>query len=222
LNKRQEKSDHLFKIRQINPENPEPDLIKEAAGVIEQGGIVAFPAKNLYGLGADAFNLEAVDKIFRIKQRSYQKPLLVLIKHKDELERLVRAVPPAANRIIDRFWPGRVTIVFEVKAGLPIKLTAKTGRIGVRLPAQPVAAALTNAVKNPITGTSANISGNIGCSNVADLDPIIIDKLDLILDIGSLPEGVGSTVVDVTTGKVKILREGTVPAKDVFNALTAI
>ncbi|MFC1816873.1 L-threonylcarbamoyladenylate synthase, partial [Thermodesulfobacteriota bacterium] len=90
-----------------------------------------------------------------------------------------------------------------------------TGTIGS------IAAALVNAVKNPITGTSANISGNIGCSNIADLDTIIIDKLDLILEAGSLPKGVGSTVVDVTAGQVKILREGSVPAEDVFNALNS-
>jgi len=219
LIKRPEKSEHLSKIRQINPEDPQPDLIKEAGEVIGSGGIVTFPTKHLYGLGADAFNPEALDRIFEIKQRPYQKPLLVLIRHRRELERLVRAVPPIATRIIDRFWPGGVTLVFEAKAGLPIRLIAKTGKIGVRLAAHPVAAALANAVKNPITGTSANISGNIGCSKVADLDPSIIDQLSLILDAGSLPKGVGSTVVDVTGDRITILREGTVPAKAIYDAL---
>ena len=94
-----------------------------------------------------------------------------------------------------------------------------TGGIGVRLPAHPVAVALVNVLKNPITGTSANISGETGCSDVSNLDAAIKEKIDLILDAGALPDGVGSTVVDVTADPVKILREGGVPAKDIFGVL---
>lgn len=209
----------MDRVRKINPLKPQPDLIMEAARVIKRGGIVSFPTRCLYGLGADAFNVDAVDRVFEIKQRPYKKALLVLINNQKVLDKLVRYVPPAASCIMENFWPGKVTIVFEAKDTLPANLTAGTGKIGVRLPGHPVAFALVNAVQGPITGTSANLSGHAGCSSIPDLDSLIADKLDLILDAGSLKGGVGSTVVDVTYDFPRILREGEVPAKDIFAVL---
>lgn len=207
------------KIRQVDPRNPQPVPIGEAAEVIAGGGIVAFPTRNLYGLGADALNGRAVENIFRIKRRTPQKPLLVLIKHRSELQRIVRNVPPAASILMDRFWPGGLTIVFEAKPELPHLLTAGSGKIGVRLPAHPVAAALVRAAFHPVTGTSANISGEAGCSSLSQLAPSIRDCVDLILDAGPLPPGIGSTVMDVTVEPFRILREGSISAQDLFRAL---
>jgi len=207
------------KIRQVNPRYPASAVISEAGEVIATGGIVAFPTKHLYGLGADAFNCEAVQKIFRIKRRPPHMPLLILIKDRSELRRIVRKVPPVAATIMDYFWPGGVTIIFEAKAELPLNLTAKSGKIGVRLPAHPVAAALVKSALNPITGTSANISGEAGCSNISLLAPSIRDNVDMILDAGPLPPGIGSSVIDVTVEPFQILREGSVSVQDFYNAL---
>jgi len=204
------------KIKKVNPEYPDPDQIAEAAGVIKRGGSVVFPTTCLYGLGADAFNPEAIDSIFGIKQRSYQKPILVLIHDKKEVNRLVRHVPPAASCIMDTFWPGRVTIVFEADDTLPANLTAGTGKIGVRLCGHAVAYALAKAVNGPVTGTSANLAGHGGCSQIPELDSQVRDAPDLILDAGPLKGGIGSTVIDVTGEIPKILREGIVPEKDIF------
>ncbi len=210
---------YLRKIIKVSPSNPQADIISEAARAIENGGVISFPTKYLYGLGADALNPDAVDRIFEIKQRSYDKPLLILVNQQKDLDLLVHAVPAIALQIIKRFWPGEVTIVFEAKKTLPLNLTAGTGKIGVRLPQHPVAVALTNAVRVPITATSANLTGRGGCSRVSDLDPLITNKLDLILDAGQLEGGTGSTVIDVTFDMPKILREGAVPAKDIFAIL---
>ena len=157
----------MSKTIRLDPINPQQDLIIETARVIKKGGVIAFPTKYLYGLGADAFNSNAVDKVFEIKQRPYNKPLLLLINKKNDLNKLVRSVPLAAQRIIEYFWPGEITIVFESLDTLPSKLTAGTGKIGVRMPEHPVALSLTNAVKGPITATSANITGGRGCSRVS-------------------------------------------------------
>jgi len=207
------------KIRQVNEREPEPDFIREAGEMIAAGGIVAFPTKNLYGLGADAFNPDAVAKIFSIKQRPPQMPLLILIKHRSELDRVVLKIPPVAEFIMDRFWPGGITLIFEAKAELPPNLTAKSGKIGVRLPAHPVAAALAEAAANPITGTSANISGEPGCSRVAELAGTVGNSVDLILDAGPLPPGIGSSVIDVTAEPFRFLREGSVSAEHLHAAL---
>ena len=213
------KKQKSLKILRVDPLHPTHDLIDEAALVIRNGGVISFPTRHLYGLGADAFNADAVDKVFEIKRRSVDKPLLVLIDKQYDLTRLVQNVPYAATRIMERFWPGAITIVFKAKDILPINLTAGTEKIGVRMPEHPVALALTTSVQGPITATSANITGDSGCSRVSDMDPLITDKLDLIIDVGALKGGIGSTVVDVTSGSPKILREGAVSEKDIFAAV---
>ncbi|MCG2754546.1 MAG: threonylcarbamoyl-AMP synthase [Desulfobacteraceae bacterium] len=208
------------KIKRIDPVNPQHDVIVEAARVIERAGIIMFPTSFIYGLGADAFNVDAIDRVFRIKNRPHNKPLSVLVKNREALYGLVQYIPPYASIIMDRFWPGKITIVFKAKDGLPENLTAGTNTIGVRIPEHPAACALVNALDNPITGTSANFSGHAGCSQISDLDPMIADELDLILDAGPLEGGIGSTVIDVTGNLPKILRQGAVAAKDIFAVLS--
>ena len=210
----------INKIRKIDPANPQQDLIVEAAHVIEKGGIVAFPTSFIYGLGADAFNVDAIDRVFRIKKRPLNKPLSVLVRNREILYSLVQYIPSYASIIMDRFWPGKITIVFKAKEGLPENLTAGTGTIGVRIPEHTAACALVNALNNPITGTSANFSGKAGCSQISDLDPLIADELDLILDAGPLEGGIGSTVIDITGDAPKILRQGAIAAKDIFAVLS--
>ena len=204
-------------IRKINPTTPEPEIIAEAAAVIKRGGVIAFPTRCLYGLGADAFNPDAVERMIQIKQRPDNKPILVLIDTRNRLKSLVTHIPPAADAIMEAFWPGRVTLVFEARDLLAVQLTAQTGKIGVRLPGHPAASALVKHVKGPVTGTSANLSGRVGCQRAQDLEPQIAGRLDLILDAGALMGGVGSTVVDVTVDPPMILREGQVTASDILN-----
>jgi len=206
-------------IRKINSQKPEVEIIKEAAGVIKQGGVIVFPTRCLYGLGADAMNPNAVERIIEIKQRPADNPILVLIHSKKQLEMLVEKIPPAANAIMEAFWPGRVTLVFDARGTLPGLLTAQTGKIGVRLAGHPVAAAMLRQVKGPVTGTSANLSGRPGCSRLSDMDPQITGQVDLVLDAGRLQGGVGSTVVDVTEEPPQILREGQIAASQIMGSL---
>ncbi len=203
-------------IFKIAPDRPPFDAVNSAAGIITNGGVVVFPTRGLYGLGADAFNEKAVSRIFKIKQRSTKKPVLVLIHEIRHLERLVKNITPLARRIMSAHWPGRVTLVFDALDTLPAVLTAGTGKIGVRMAGHPVAAALSRAVSGPITGTSANLAGGPGCMCIPDMNPAIIQFADLILDAGPLKGGIGSTVVDVTGRSPVVLREGAVGAVDLF------
>ena len=111
------------KTLKINPQDPRHDLILQAARIIQNGGVIAFPTRYLYGLGADAFNNTAVDRVFAIKRRPYNKPLLVLLDKQENLTRLVRQVPSSAGRIMESFWPGEVTVVFEAKEKGSVVLT---------------------------------------------------------------------------------------------------
>jgi len=199
----------------VRVNTPDSEAIERAGRIIRNGGLVVFPTSGLYGLGADPFNPEAVDRIFMIKGRSRQKPVLVLIHYESELERLVRRVTPLARKLMDRFWPGRITLVMDAAPVLPAGLVAGTGKIGVRLCGHPVGAALIKAAGCPITGTSANLSDQGGCADIAALDARIAQGVDLILDTGPLAGGSGSTVVDVSGKNPVILREGAVPAADI-------
>lgn len=213
------------KIRKAAPGS---EAITDAARVIKNGGVVVFPTRCLYGLGADAFNPDAVERIFEIKQRPSRKPILILIDHPDAVDKLVNSVPSVALQIMEKFWPGRVTIVFEAKDTLSPKLTAGTGKIGIRQCGHPVAAALVRAVGGPVTGTSANLAGEPGCASISELSPQVAEKAGMILDGGGLEGGRGSTVVDVTRGGQHksdagvpwtLLREGAVSEKAMMDVL---
>lgn len=208
--------------------------IARAAQIIHAGGVVVFPAKSLYGLAADALNPRAVERIFKIKQRPLTNPLLVLIDNICQLDLLVqplakkRSSPqqglksylsPAALALIEKFWPGSVTLLFNAVNGLPDALTAGSKKIGIRVPGHPVARALVRAVGGPITGTSANISGKSGCKEIAMLDPEILSSVDMVLDSGTLKGGVGSTVVDVTSDPVRIVREGQISSDEIIKSV---
>ena len=208
------------KTYRIDPENPDPGKIQEAAETIRMGGVIAFPTRCLYGLGADPFNPKAVDRIFKIKQRLSAKPILLLIDNPARLKPLVTRMTGSADDLIKRFWPGRVTLVFDASDKVPDSLMAGTEKIGIRLAGHPTAAALAAAVQGPITGTSANLSGQAGCHRIEDLPPAVVEQLDLILDAGPLRGGRGSTVVDVSGNALKILREGVVSKEEIL-AVTA-
>ncbi len=206
-------------VIKVNPCDPQPLLIQKAAEIISGGGVISFPTRCLYGLGADAFNIQAVKRIFQIKKRSLEKPILILVKNQAQIAHLVTNIPEPAERIMKNFWPGDMTLIFNAGSDVPGILTAGTGKIGIRMPSHPVALALCNALSTPITGTSANFSGEAGYSTLSDFHPEIITQLDLVIDAGALAGGVGSTVIDVTLNPPAVLREGAVPSKKILDFL---
>lgn len=203
------------KILSIDPESPDHETIGKAAALIKKGGLVVFPTSTFYGLGAQAFDSEAVDRVFRVKKRDPQKPLLILIAQPADLAHLVQSIPTSATRLIEAFWPGGLTLVFQATDVLPPNVTGYTGKIGIRLASHPVASALVKAVENPITGTSANLSGRSSCSTVKRLDNSVKDQVDLVLEAGELGGGHGSTVVDVTGDPPTVLRQGVISAEKI-------
>ncbi len=198
---------------------PSADMICQAAQIIHNGGVVVYPTRSLYGLGADIFNAKAVRRIYAIKKRPEHKPLSVLVKNRKVLETLVKTIPTDADLLIERFWPGKMTLVLEASNIVPDYLTAGTGKVGVRCPGHPVATALVKATTHPITATSANLSGCAGCAHVSRLDASVSSAADLILDGGMLCGGAGSTVVDVTADCPVILREGSITSRKILAAL---
>lgn len=210
---------HQNKCIRVDPVHPDAAVIETAGKILSRDGVVIFPAACLYGVAANAHSPEAVEKVFSLKQRPRDNPILVLVRNRIMLEQLVSGIPAAADRLMEAFWPGRLTLVFDAAEQITPLITAGTGKIGVRMPGHPVARALARAVDFPITGTSANLSGQPGCSRAEDLPEAIVEKADLVLDAGKVNGGSGSTIVDITTSPVRVIREGAIAAGEIFKAL---
>lgn len=183
-------------------------VVSEAARIVRRGGVIAMPTDSFYALGACALDEPAVRRVCAIKGQRESKPILVLISDRSQLDTLVARVQPGAAMLMDRFWPGPLTIVFPASPHLPAALTAGTGTIGVRLPAQPLLVKLLRAT-GPLTGTSANRSGASPARTALDVEQNLGCEVDLILDGGPSSATLPSTVVEATE-VVRLLREGSI------------
>jgi len=209
LRRRLKNSSYTANILRLDPSDPDPDDIRKAVEIIGRKGVLVFPTTGLYGLGADAFSAEAVARVFAIKRRPAHMPVLVMLPGLDAIDQVARTVPDYAPPLMG-LWPGGITLIFEAGDRVPASLTGGTRKVGVRLPAHPVAKALTETFGGPVTGTSANLTGCPAVSSLTDLDPQVGSQADLVLDAGTLAGGFGSTIVDVTRWPVRVIREGAV------------
>lgn len=182
----------------------------QAAQTILEGGVIIYPTETIYGIGANALEPKIVEKVFTIKERKKSNPILVLVPDRQSLEDLVIGVPEQAEVLMSNFWPGPLTIVFKASPIVSPILTAETGKIGVRLSSDNFCRELLNICKIPITSTSANLSGEPNPDSIGIINKRVLDSVDLIVDAGKLTSQTPSTVVDVTRGKVELLREGAV------------
>ena len=194
----------------VDASRPAPVALEAAARVLRAGGLVAFPTETFYGLGARALDEAAVARVFQAKGRPRGKPLLVLVDSLAMVDRLAREVPDRARRLMDRYWPGALTLVLHAHPDLPSALTAGTGTIGVRLSSHPVARALVAAVGEPITAPSANPHEAASPRTADEVIAGLGTSIDLVLDGGPTPGGLASTVLDLTRTLAVLLRAGAV------------
>jgi tRNA threonylcarbamoyl adenosine modification protein (Sua5/YciO/YrdC/YwlC family) len=204
-------------IVKISSENPEASLIQYAAEQIRSGQVLGMPTDTFYGLAADPFNLRAVDRVYDIKSRSRHKPLSLLIESVDQAEDLARPLPQEFHELTRRFWPGPLTIIVKAASRLPLKVTANTGNVALRVPNSRIPLAVIKAAGIPITATSANLSGATECTTAEAVRDQLQDRIALIVDGGTSPREVASTIVDLTDDEARwrILREGAIPAEEI-------
>jgi L-threonylcarbamoyladenylate synthase len=186
------------------------DLVR-AIQHLKDGGVVAIPTDTLYGLAADVFNPTALDRVFAVKGRPKDLALPVLVNSWEKLGKVAKNVPPQAKSLADRFWPGGLTLILEKAPGVPDRLTAGGPTIAIRMPDHPVPIKLINGLGGPITGTSANISGGPDLLTLAELTDQMTEQVDHIVQLGPEPKGTASTVIDITSGEPKLLRQGAIP-----------
>ncbi len=182
--------------------------VSHAADILRSGGVVAFPTETYYGLAVDPFNDQALARLFQIKQRSRELPILVLVADIDQFHALTLEIPAVYYRLINCFWPGPLTLVCPAQPALPSLLTGNTDTIGLRQSPHEMANQLIAAFGGPITATSANISGHPAAVTAGEVADIFGSKIDLILDGGQTPGGSGSTLVGMRQGALYCLRRG--------------
>ena len=195
----------------IDPIHPEKAFAR-CREIVSSGGAIAYPTDTFYGLGVDPSNPAAVRRLFEIKKRQPDQPLLLLLADPGDVREWAEEIPPQAEDLMKRCWPGPLTLVFRAKARLSAELTAGTGTIGLRVPGNEQTRALLRFLGHGLTGTSANISGRPSPVTAQDTACAVDDQVDLILDGGRTAGGMPSTVVAVTSGRPRVLREGAIPA----------
>lgn len=193
--------------------------LDEAALVVREGGVIAYPTETSYGLGVDPFNPEAIEKLFALKGRSEENPLSVIVADKVMLRRFALEVSPFAETLIRKFWPGPLTLVMKARPEVPKSLLAGTGKVGVRISSSPVCKRLLSTLSGPVTATSANPSGKPPATSAEEVVHYFGPSVDLVVDGGRLAGKLPSTVVDVSGPGLEIIREGAVPASDLTSCL---
>ncbi len=179
--------------------------------MVRGSGVIAFPTETFYGLGVNPFNVQAVQRLYDLKGRSPQtSPILVLIRSRHELQALISEITPAAERLMQACWPGPLTLVFRAAVAVPSALTAGTGTIGVRLSASPDVQQVLDVIGGPLTGTSANRTGQPPATTAEEVARAFGADVDLIVNGGPTPGGLPSTVVDTTVSPPRLVREGCV------------
>lgn len=189
-----------------------PALIKEIAASFLEGAVAAYPTETFYALGAAAFCGPAVDRVFRLKERAARKPLSFVVSDLDMVGEVTSALPPTFQALAGEFWPGPLTLVLPAAAGLPDRLLGPGRTIAVRVPPPAWLRALVRELAEPLTATSANLSGGKELADPADVMALFEGRVDLLVDGGPAPGGRPSTIVDLTGLRPAVLREGAIPA----------
>ncbi len=187
------------------------EALAHACAVLRAGGVVAFPTETYYGLAVDPFNQAALSRLFALKGRSPDKPVLLIVDNPSHLSSLVMEIPPAFTILMQKFWPGPLTLVFPGVASLPEMLIGYRGTIGARVSSHPVARQLVRGFGRPITATSANLSGHPAAVTASGVLDQLGSEVDAVLDGGETPGGQGSTILGYQEGKVCLLRAGVIP-----------
>ncbi len=190
------------------------EQVENGAAILKGGGLVAFPTDTVYGLGACFSNLDAVERIYRVKQRPQNMGLPLLLADISQIMEVAESVPPVAWLLVRRFLPGGLTLVLPRAKSVPDIVTGGGETVAVRIPAHPVPIALIKGLGAPIIGTSANVSGRPSALTADEVYSQFNDKIDLVIDGGQCGEGKESTIIDITGDVPRILREGAVSREE--------
>jgi tRNA threonylcarbamoyl adenosine modification protein (Sua5/YciO/YrdC/YwlC family) len=208
-------------ILRVHPDEPQSDRIDYIVACLRKGDVIALPTDTFYGLAVDPVNLHAVEQIYQIKTRQKQKPLSLLIASLAQAYELARDTDPMLDKLADRFWPGPLTIIVRAGGKLPLRSTANTGNVALRLPDAVIPRMVVERFGLPVTATSANLWGASECTNAACVRDQLADRIPLIIDGGSTGRARPTTIVDLSlgSGRWMVLREGAIPTHEIAMVL---
>ncbi|MEZ0346790.1 MAG: L-threonylcarbamoyladenylate synthase [Infirmifilum sp.] len=206
-------------IIKVDPARPDFDKIRKAAEILARGGLVAFPTETVYGLGAAYDNREAILRIFKVKGRPPDNPLILHIVSEEWLLQVSDNPPPIAFKLAEKFWPGPLTLILPKGRDVLEEITARLPKVAVRIPAHPVAIRLIEELGKPIAAPSANKSGRPSPTSAQHVFEDFDGEIDLILDAGETIHGVESTILDITVWPPVLLRPGAVPLEQIEETL---
>lgn len=187
-----------------------PEAIERSLDVLRGGGVIVYPTETLYGIGAMATLEEAVKRVFKCKSRSLRQPIPVLVRDVEMMAQYVE-LNSQAERLVERFMPGPLTLVLPSRGRLPAPISAGTGTIAVRISAHPFVRTLFEGLDVPLTSTSANVSGGENLFTVEQLFERFKDKVDLVVDAGNIPRSRGSTIINMAVTPPRLIRDGDIP-----------
>ena len=190
-----------------------------AIEALRHGDVIVYPTETLYGLGADALNQAAVDTVFNLKGREAHHPLSVLVANQEMLRTVVAEIAPAAEQLMDRYWPGPLTLILPARKNIPKQLCNTAGGVGVRISSQPIAKLLVKTLGRPVTATSANPSGKEPARTVQEAKNYFADQIAVYVDGGTLTSKSGSTVLEVMEDRIRLIREGEISAGELHSML---
>jgi L-threonylcarbamoyladenylate synthase len=216
-------------LLRVDAQSPQAEVLRYAANFLTRGCVIAIPTDTFYGLAADPFNLAAVDEIYRVKGRPETRALPILVNSIEQAVMLIRdreeevsglQIPPRTfMRLAEKFWPGGLTLVMEASNGVPLKVTAGTGRVALRWPRSEVVSQLIDEFEGPITGTSANVSGFPSCASAEQVMKQLGTRVPLVLDAGDTGASLPSTIMELHAEDWKVLREGVIPVAEIQKTL---
>jgi L-threonylcarbamoyladenylate synthase len=208
-------------ILRVQPDEPEPEKIDYIVRCLRAGSVVGLPTDTFYGLAVDPVNLHAVDLIYDIKMRLRHKPLSLLLADVAQAYEIARNLDSHFDRLAERFWPGPLTVIVRAGTRLPLRVTANTGNVALRVPDAAIPRAVVRMLGLPVTATSANAFGAPECTHAIGVRDQLGDRLPLIVDGGPTGRSVPTTIVDLSAGPGtwQILREGAIPTHEIALAL---
>jgi len=203
---------------EINPEDPQPEIIERAAAALRRGAVVALPTDALYTLVADPFNLGAVARVFRAKGREAHRSLPLLVSDMMMAEDLASELNNRFFILARRFWPGPLTLIVPASAKVPLKVTGNTGRLALRQSRSQIAQEIITLLNQPLIGTSANISGHPTCRSGIEVFGMMDSRVDLVID-GGVCTGQGATTIDITEPYWRLIKQGAIDEKEIAECL---
>lgn len=199
--------------------NIDLDKLKEISKIIKNGGIVVFPTETVYGIGTNGLNKESISRLYEVKQRPINKPISLLVSSIEMAETIAKDITDMEYKLMEKFFPGPLTIILKKKSIVPDNLTNNTDTVGVRMPDNIIAKELIEYANVPIATPSANISGKPSGTDINTIMNDFKDKVDYYIDGGKSKLGIGSTIVKLENGYPVILREGSISKKQILECL---